>query len=313
MLKKSKILKYLDSGKSDSYRSLQAILPSPTTYIEIRISRKMLIAIFASFLVHALFLFLFTRETKQLETRPLNHVDDTLNVELNPLPQAKSTPQAASPPKQPTPTPPLPHEARVSRPIHHHPVKRTVTTARPILSAIKPAPSAPVVPELTPVPAPPETPNTPAPTDMSSYINMVRARKRAESGESTAAQPSGDDARMANIKRNLQPQGGGGVFQIIRVGTESAEFTFRGWDSSTYSSPMRQTIYVQADGNTDIEHAIVRKMIAIIRERHPGDFTWESYRLGRSVTLSARVQDNAGLEDFMLKEFFYNSRRPSEQ
>lgn len=272
-----------------------------------------MVAIILSLLVHALLLYLFTHQRKELEPRPLNQVDDTLNVELNPLSPTKSAVRAASPPK--LPTPPAPAQHVTSRPVHRQRVRKAISTVRPVISALKPTPSAPITPQLAPVPNPPETPNTPAPTDMTSYINMIRARKRAASGEgeSEAAQPSGEDKRMANIKRNLQPQGGGGIFQIIHVGTESAEFTFRGWDDSTYSNPMRQTIYVQADANTDIEHAVVRKMIAIIRKRHPGDFTWESYRLGRDVLLSARIQDNAGLEDFMLKEFFYENRRPSER
>jgi hypothetical protein len=45
-------------------------------------------------------------------------------------------------------------------------------------------------------------------------------------------------------------------------------------------------------------------MIAIIREYEQEDFTWRSVRLGREVTLSARAVDNAGLEDFLMREFF---------
>ena len=45
-------------------------------------------------------------------------------------------------------------------------------------------------------------------------------------------------------------------------------------------------------------------MIAIIREREPGDFVWVSHRLGRNVNLSARPGDQAGLEDFLMQEFF---------
>lgn len=311
MLKKFKFLNFLDTNKSESYRNLQAILPTPDAYIEIRISRKLFIAIIASMLVHILFLYFFNHQTKPLSARSLNSVDDTLNVELTQPSPAKAAPQAPNPPKPSVP-PPQPVHARISSPARRQPVRHPVMTAKPVISSIRRNRSVPVAPQLTPVAPPPEAPNTPAPTDMSSYINMVRARKHAESGEA-AAPPSADDARTARINRNLKPQGGGGVFQIIHVGTESAEFTFRGWGDSTYSSPMRQTIDVQADANTDIEHAIVRKMIAIIRERHPGYFTWESYRLGRSVTLSAKPEDNAGLEDFMLKEFFYNNNRAAEQ
>ena len=45
-------------------------------------------------------------------------------------------------------------------------------------------------------------------------------------------------------------------------------------------------------------------MIVLIRSHYTGDFFWESHRLGRTVTLSARAEDNDGLEDFMMREFF---------
>jgi hypothetical protein len=50
-------------------------------------------------------------------------------------------------------------------------------------------------------------------------------------------------------------------------------------------------------------------MIAIIREHEQNDFVWESRRLGRYVTLSARPRDNDGLEEFMLAEFFDELRQ----
>jgi hypothetical protein len=45
-------------------------------------------------------------------------------------------------------------------------------------------------------------------------------------------------------------------------------------------------------------------MIAIIREYETEDFVWESPRLTRNITLSARLRDNAELEEFMMREFF---------
>ena len=35
-----------------------------------------------------------------------------------------------------------------------------------------------------------------------------------------------------------------------------------------------------------------------------GNFNWDSHRLGRVVILSARIDDNAGLETFLMREFF---------
>ncbi len=62
--------------------------------------------------------------------------------------------------------------------------------------------------------------------------------------------------------------------------------------------------------NGDIRHAVVRKMIAIIREYEVKDFVWESPRLGRNITLSARLEDNAELEAFMMREFFDSPSLP---
>ena len=45
-------------------------------------------------------------------------------------------------------------------------------------------------------------------------------------------------------------------------------------------------------------------MIELIRRYYTGNFNWESQRLDRVIVLSARPEDNEGLEGFMLKEFF---------
>ena len=69
-------------------------------------------------------------------------------------------------------------------------------------------------------------------------------------------------------------------------------------------SSWREVIEVDAGllGNVDL--AIVRRMIELIRTHYSGDFNWESYRLGRRVVLSARLSDSAELEAFMMREFF---------
>ena len=63
--------------------------------------------------------------------------------------------------------------------------------------------------------------------------------------------------------------------------------------------------------NPTIDIAIVRRMIAIIRETQKGDFTWRSDRSGRDVTLSARPEDNERLENFLMQEMFGPPPRPS--
>ena len=97
------------------------------------------------------------------------------------------------------------------------------------------------------------------------------------------------------------------MFQITHKGVREAEFLFRGWDNDSRAAA-RQLIRVDAGLNGTVEDAIVRRMIQIIRERQSGDFSWNSYRLGRVVMLSARPADNAGLMDFLKQEFFGNER-----
>jgi hypothetical protein len=54
--------------------------------------------------------------------------------------------------------------------------------------------------------------------------------------------------------------------------------------------------------------AVVRRIIEVIRDYEQEDFSWSSQRLGRVITLSARQADNAGLEEFMMQEFFSTPR-----
>ena len=99
----------------------------------------------------------------------------------------------------------------------------------------------------------------------------------------------------------------GGVFHIEHLSDDAAEFIFYGWHKAMRRN-MAQLIEVRKGGNPNIRIAIIRRMIAIIREYEQDDFVWESQRLGRNVTLSARARDNAGLEDFLMIEFFGEQR-----
>src|SRR5258706_361447 len=105
-----------------------------------------------------------------------------------------------------------------------------------------------------------------------------------------------------------EKQKGGGIFQLQRVTSDEAEFFFFGWNKAIQRRS-RQMIEVRRGNNPTIEIAVVRRMIAIIREYVKEDFTWESQRLHRDVELSARLSDHAGLERFMLQEFFSKDRR----
>ena len=100
---------------------------------------------------------------------------------------------------------------------------------------------------------------------------------------------------------------GGGMFQVRNVNLERAELAFYGWNKFINRISL-QVFEVQRGSNPNTQIAVVRKIIEIIREQESGNFIWESLRLRRDITLSARPADNAGLEAFMMEEFFSDGR-----
>lgn len=222
-----------------------------------------------------------------------------------------------------TPSPPTPRPEK-PKPIEEPaPTPKTLPKPAPTRPQTKPKaaekPTKPKAPapakEVAKTKTPPEPPAD-APTDLSEYINQAKARRRAEGLFDTpdsapapaAKQPSADEVRMANIRRNLQNPGTSGIFQIMRIGPRTAEFTFRAWTTGQ-SNPKLQMIQVQAGPDGSIELAIIRRMIELIRQYYKEDFNWESHRLHRVVVLSAREKDSAGLEEFLMREFFINPVR----
>jgi hypothetical protein len=111
------------------------------------------------------------------------------------------------------------------------------------------------------------------------------------------------DKRDAKIKANLNLGGTNGIFEIRRKTANKAQFSFKGWKSNINTARL-EIIDVFAGDGEDINRAIVRSIIHIIRRDYDGDFKWESRRLGRVLTLSARMEDTAGLETFLMQEFF---------
>lgn len=146
---------------------------------------------------------------------------------------------------------------------------------------------------------------------------MVNAKRRASEEAAVRAnaearangrEPSADEIATANINRNLhtvprEGAGTSGVFQILSKGTRTGQFSFRGWTTDP-NHDYRQLIDVDAGLGGDIDLAIVRKMIELIRTHYQGNFNWESHRLGEVIVLSARKEDNAELEAFLMREFF---------
>ena len=182
------------------------------------------------------------------------------------------------------------------------PTPKVLALERPAPSAIKPPPA-----------------EAPRPAPSGDFASYVAARRNAR--EPAPAPPPAPTVRVESEQDRInreaaerlgltrtptfgsEKERGGGVFQVQRMGMDDAEFFFYGWNKAIRRNA-RQMISVRREGNPTIEIAVVRRMVAIIREYAKDDFTWESQRLGRDVQLSSRLSDNAGLEDFMMQEFW---------
>jgi hypothetical protein len=210
------------------------------------------------------------------------------------------------------------------------PPARSSSRKREATRSIRPAPAPPVIaldrvePDARPVPPIEAAARPPAANDLASFIE-ARRRARAESspspfqGRASDAPPVEDDNARSDriVASNLDskrvpsfgndPSKGGGVFVIQQLGFDRAEFLFYGWNKNIRRNAL-QPIEVRKGDNSDIRIAVVRRMIEIIRDNEQEDFIWESRRLGRNVTRSARLEDNAELEEFLLRDFFDNPR-----
>ena len=219
---------------------------------------------------------------------------DVTIVEPSPTPQREEV-AAATPPVTPTPPRPTP-PPRVAR-------------ARPT-----PAPRIEQPPAPVPAPAPP-TPTPPV--DMLAMLNARRQRRQAEQAAAApgaaapgaqGAEPTAEQRSMAALNRNLKSlsggqEGVGGVFEILRMGPRTGEFAFNGWFPER-NHEWREVIEVDAGDKGDIERAMVDRMIQLIRQHYQADFNWKSQRQGRVVVLSARPEDHAQLEEYLMREFF---------
>ena len=239
-----------------------------------------------------------------------NAIPPPLTVKLEPLPGPPPS-VAVPPPPRPVQETPPPRVAVRPPPAPRAPPG---SAPPPLIALNPPAPG-------TPAPVEPATPapiRLPSAGDFASYVEAQR-RARGESSAAAPPQPAEDEnaratrlavANLATQKAQAfgyDPNRSGGVFQIKRMGVDYAEFMFYGWHAAARRD-MAQLIEVRKGNNSDIQIAVVRKMIEIIREYEQADFRWQSYRLNRGVTLSARQRDSAGLEEFLMREFFYNPR-----
>ena len=286
------------TDQSDFYLTPLNRALMPRVWLRVQVERNTLLAVVFSLLVHGLILFL---ALPQLNLDSAALAPTTIQVSLAPPPSVAPPPpvELPKPPKKPKP---------VSRP--------KVMTQKPSAQ-----PSDFNLPEAAPSPAPsaPVAPAKDQPVDMMAYVNAKRQQRLAmendaakQNAEAVAKEqgPSAEQVREQRIKDNLKV-GTNGIFEITSLSARHAGFSFRGW-TNDYSNARREAFEVEAGVGQDIRLLVVKKMIVLIRQHYQGDFNWESQRLGRVVIQSARPEDNAGLEDFMMMEFFgtyYKNKR----
>lgn len=151
----------------------------------------------------------------------------------------------------------------------------------------------------------------PEEVDMAAYIAKRRQERGAPLDAPAVESESARGTRnaLANIaaangrSKGIDRNDTGGVFSVSNKSFSSAQLKFRGWNPN-FQRRWLQQVDVQLGGEKDIETAIVKKMIELIRKEKTGDFDWDSQRLQRVVRMSARVQDTAELEAFLFKEMF---------
>jgi hypothetical protein len=283
------------------------------------------VAIVLSLLVHLAAMWEFLPHMRQLSIAgPDKQGVSPLAVRLAAPPGARTTPASpeAAAQRAPAPMPPL-----QPRPLRATPAP-TVMAAIPrprIDEPLRMPPPAAATPSAPTSPLPPP-PVIPVERDLSAYI-AARRQARGEP-EPTGAQgvapnaPPVDDDRarrdrivadnLASVRTPTfggEPRNGGGLFQLRKLGLDEAEFMFFGWNKDI-ARKVNQRIVVERGNNPDIRIAVVRRIITIIRDQEKGDFRWQSLRLGRDLNLSARAEDTAELEAFMLREFFESDSRP---
>jgi len=290
--------------------------------------RRIRLAFALSLALHAAVLWIWLPRLHFLSTEAPERgsASGPLIVQLAPRPS-----QATSPPPAPPPAPQV-----QARPAPQKPAPRPRAPA-PKAKPLPPSPP-PVVamnkpaPETASPPAPPPRLDLSIPRaalgvpgDLSSYIETQRlargeamSRLRPYDTPVKSREETEDERQDRIIAANLglhrtptfgyDPKAGGGIFQIQHMGSYEAELIFFGWNR-TLRGNTRQLFEVEKGDNPDIRIAVVRKVIAIIRESESGDFVWVSNRLGRDVTLSARPVDTAALEDFLMRDFFFGAVR----
>ena len=266
--------------------------PIGDAHLNIRVSRNTSFATLISLIIHAILLyFVLPQIIKPTSVFPPPRA---LTITLNkPQPQVLPEPE----PVRPEPPKPTPKHKKVA--VKESPTPPVMVTQKQQNNSQFQLPIKPSEPQ--------KIPPADQPTDMMALVNANRQRRQSEEQTATAKERGtpNEDQRDAIIKRNLAQDGTNGIFQVRDVGLHTAQLSFKGWKNN-YNNARLEIYDVQAKPNETIELAVVRKMIVIIRKDYSGDFEWESQRQGRTITKSARIEDTAELEQFLMREMFPN-------
>ena len=265
-----------------------------TPYGERRTNR---IGLAATILLHLLLvaLYLFQPERKEERAKPAAESQMVYVAPLAGKPKAQTQEQAPRPKPAPKPKNPVRERVQVER------LRDTIT-----LPDEKPVEVAKVEPKVEP------TREVPQEVDMAAYIEARRKQRGAPTASDQPAEESEEARGTRNALANIAAINGrgrddqnetGGIFSVSNKTFHSMDLKFRGWNPS-FKRRWLTHVTVEQGSEPDVETAVVKKMIELIRREKKGDFEWESHRLGRVVTMSARPEHTEQLMAFLFKEMF---------
>ena len=248
-------------------------------------------------------IYLFKPQTDEKRARPASDKETDV-VFVAPMQQPKSTPrqQTPKPVSKPSPTrnTPRPKPERVQ--VQRLPDTITLPDEKPEPPKPQPQPKTEVPPDM----------------DMAAYIAQRRQQRGAPTGSETPAEESEAARGQARAMAHIAAINGrgrddrnetGGIFSVSNKTFHSMDLRFRGWNPNFKRRWLTQ-VTVEQGSERDVETAVVKKMIELIRREKTGDFEWDSHRLGRVVKLSARPQDTDELMEFLFKEMFPEYKPP---
>ena len=270
------------------------------------------LALVVTILLHILLLWIVITRSP-LELKPTSGFNDGAITYIAPMAKAPAQQKpAVKPAVKPPKVPAKPKQPPAPKSLAKRDEPRPITprTAPPSLATEQLTPAPNVAPQQDVARAAPEE-------DFASRLEANRKRRaeaQAQDPVMADAAPAETESQRANriAKENVafsrrkgavEQDQTGGTFGVRNLRPHAAEFTFHGWSSNTQRNSM-QVIGVEQGTEVDIEMAVVKRIILFIRTMKPGEFIFESRRLGRSITLNAGIAYQSELEQFLLKEFF---------